>query len=68
MALVNLSLRKNWIFEPNQTLLYAKFDNIKKSQFVVHQLQIPLSVYVQSNKIKVWVELVPVLELWCQLY
>lgn len=39
-------------FEPNQTLLYNKFDNIKKSQFVIHQLQIPLSVYVQSNKIK----------------
>ncbi|MGB5023945.1 MAG: hypothetical protein WBO44_01290 [Saprospiraceae bacterium] len=39
-------------FEPNQTLLYAKFDNIKKSQFVIHQLQIPLSVYVQSNKIR----------------
>jgi len=39
-------------FEPNQTLVYNKFDNIKKSQFVVHQLQVPLSVYVQSNKIK----------------
>ncbi len=39
-------------FEPNKTLTYTKVDNIKKSQFVIHQLQIPLGFYVQSNKIK----------------
>ena len=39
-------------FVPKQSLVYTKNDQIKKSQFVIHQLQIPLGFYVQSNKIK----------------
>ncbi|MBK8736736.1 MAG: hypothetical protein IPL98_12880 [Saprospiraceae bacterium] len=39
-------------FEPNKTLAYAKDSDIKCSEFDIHQLQIPLMVYFQSNKIK----------------
>ncbi|HEX5624599.1 MAG TPA: hypothetical protein VFX48_01175 [Saprospiraceae bacterium] len=39
-------------FAPDKTLEYTKNDAIKKSQFLIHQLQIPLSVYVESKKIK----------------
>ena len=44
-------------FTPNKTLEYTKDEKvngseIKKSEFDFHYLQIPLMVYVQSNKIK----------------
>ncbi|MGB3197145.1 MAG: outer membrane beta-barrel protein [Saprospiraceae bacterium] len=39
-------------FEPNKTLVYTKDNNIKSSEFDIHQLQIPLMVYFESNKIK----------------
>ncbi len=39
-------------FDPNKTLVYHKDDNLKQSQFVIHQLQIPLSIYWKSNRIK----------------
>lgn len=44
--------KNNLSFEPNKTLAYAKDSDIKCSEFDIHQLQIPLMVYFQSNKIK----------------
>lgn len=39
-------------FEPNQTLVYTKQDNVKESQFMTHYLQVPLSLYIESKKIR----------------
>jgi hypothetical protein len=39
-------------FEPNKTLAYSKNDTITKSQFSIHQLQLPLSLYFESKRIK----------------
>jgi hypothetical protein len=39
-------------FAPNQTLVYTTDDNLKKSQFVIQHLQIPLSIYWKSKRIK----------------
>ncbi|MEO6190200.1 MAG: hypothetical protein ABIO44_07360 [Saprospiraceae bacterium] len=40
------------VFEPNEILTYGIDSSIKNSKLVVHHLQIPLMIYVQSNKIK----------------
>ncbi len=39
-------------FEPNKILVYTTDQNIKKSEFITHHLQIPLCLYTESNKIK----------------
>lgn len=39
-------------FEPNKTLVYNVDQNIKKSEFITHHLQIPLCLYTESNRIK----------------
>lgn len=39
-------------FQPKQDLVYSIDSNIKKSVLTIHHLQIPLMLYVQSNKIR----------------
>lgn len=45
-------LKEKLNFEPNQTLVYAKQDDVRKSQFVTHYIQVPLCLYLESKKIK----------------
>lgn len=45
-------LKEKLNFEPNQTLVYTKQDDIRKSQFVTHYLQVPVCLYLESKKIK----------------
>ena len=47
-----LEFKENLDFSPDSTLVYHKDDNLKKSQFVIHHLQIPLTIYWKSNRIK----------------
>ncbi|MCC6753604.1 MAG: hypothetical protein IT266_06425 [Saprospiraceae bacterium] len=44
--------REKLVFEPGQTLVYSKDTLVKKSQFMAHYLQLPLNLYVESNKIR----------------
>lgn len=46
------NMKEKLYFEPNQTLVYNKQDDIRKSQFVTHYLQVPLCLYMESKKIK----------------
>jgi hypothetical protein len=39
-------------FEPKKTLVYSVNDALKSSQFIIHQLQIPVSFYSESKKIR----------------
>lgn len=47
-----LEFKEKVDFEPNKTLVYTKVDNLKKSQFMMHHLQIPLTLYWKSKRIK----------------
>ncbi|MBK8956589.1 MAG: hypothetical protein IPM34_13680 [Saprospiraceae bacterium] len=44
--------KEKLVFEPNQTLVYTKQDNVKESQFMTHYLQVPLSLYTESKRIR----------------
>ncbi len=39
-------------FEPNKTLVYMNNDALSSSQFIIHQLQLPVGFYTESKKIK----------------
>ncbi len=39
-------------FEPIKKLLYFQNSSLIESQFIIHQLQVPLAVYVESKKIR----------------
>lgn len=39
-------------FEPIKKLLYFHNNSLKESQFIVHHLQVPLSIYIESKRIK----------------
>ncbi len=47
-----LEFKEKIDFEPNKTLVYFKNENLKKTQFMIHHLQIPLSIYWKSKRIK----------------
>ncbi len=47
-----LEFKENLDFEPNKTLVYTKDEKIKKTQFMIHHLQIPLSIYWKSKRIR----------------
>jgi hypothetical protein len=47
-----LEFKEKIDFEPNKTLVYVKDENLKKTQFMIHHLQIPLSIYWKSKRIK----------------
>lgn len=44
--------REKLVFEPNKTLVFSKQDNVKESQFMTHYLQVPMSLYVESKRIR----------------
>ncbi len=47
-----LEFKEKIDFEPNKTLVYFKNENLKKTQFMIHHLQIPLGIYWKSKRIK----------------
>ncbi len=46
-----LTFKQKIEFEPNKTLVYSKNDLIKRTSFDFHHLQIPMMLYVRSNKL-----------------
>jgi len=46
-----LTFKQKVEFEPNKTLVYTKNDLINRTSFDFHHLQIPMMLYVRSNKL-----------------